>query len=158
METAARPPDATPSVDKRSWAMPLVSGLVVLAVALAALWWFGIRDSDGDLSTTEQLYGTWQDVTPSLFGYYLVFDEEGVVDTYFSSNIDGSPNQWGTYSLNGDILTMTDSEDAPYCRGAVSVWTVSFSSNGDEAYFTFASDECRETLRGRDWTLVRQSS
>jgi hypothetical protein len=113
--------------------------------------------SDGDLSTAEQLNGTWHDVPPSLFGYYFTFDEEGIVDTYFTSNIDGSPDQWGTYTLNGDTLTMIDAPDAPFCRGAVSVWTVAFSPNGDKTHFTFASDSCAGTPRGTDWTLVRQS-
>ena len=73
-----------------------------------------LAGSDGDPSTAEQLVGTWEDVTPSLFGYYLTFDEDGIVNTYFTSNIDGSPSQWGTYTLNGDVLTMIDALDAPY--------------------------------------------
>jgi hypothetical protein len=135
------------------------SMLVVLLVTTLAVLFLvaGCSSDDGDPSTAEQLYGTWHDVTPSLSGYYLTFDEEGIVDTYFTSNVDGSPDQWGTYTLDGDILTMTDALDAPYCKGAVSVWTVAFSPDGDETYFAFASDECSESARGVDWTLARQS-
>jgi hypothetical protein len=132
---------------------PIRLATVLLMLFLVA----GCSSDDGDLSTAEQLYGTWHDVTPSLNGYYLIFDEEGIVDTYFTSDVDGSPFQWGTYTLDGDILTMTDALDAPYCEGAVSVWTVAFSPDGDESYFTFVSDECSSSARGVDWTLARQS-
>jgi hypothetical protein len=115
--------------------IPIRLATVLLMLFLVA----GCSSDDGDLSTAEQLYGTWHDVTPSLNGYYLTFDDEGIVDTYFTSNVDGSPDQWGTYTLDGDILTMIDAPDAPFCKGAVSVWTVAFSPNGDETYFAFAS-------------------
>jgi hypothetical protein len=161
METTT-PPDTTsptPSVGKRNRLLPFV-GLVVMVVAAAGIWWFGIRDTvdSGDLSTAEQLSGTWHDVTPGFPGYYFTFDEEGQWDLYFTSDIDSSPDHWGTHTLDGDRLTMTDALDAnPLCKGEVGVWTVSFSPNGDEAYFTFASDTCTESARGQDWTLVRQS-
>ena len=154
--TPLRTASPVQSAGKRKCGLPIV-GLVVLLIAAAGIGWFGIRNSDEDPSTAEQLYGTWQDVTPSLLGYYLVFDEEGIVDTYFDRPTDPRPNQWGTYVLNGDILTMTDAPDAPFCKGAVSVFTVSFSQDGDEAYFDFTSDSCVGTIRGTDWTLARQS-
>lgn len=97
LETAGRSPFATPSVGKRNWAMPLVSGFVVLALALRGVWWFAVRDS-GD--PAEDLYGEWLTGGGVTMSYGADDSWGGSHPTYGSSAFD-----WGTYTFDGEVLT-----------------------------------------------------
>jgi hypothetical protein len=60
---------------------------------------------------------------------------------------------WGTYTFEGGVLTYFNADDSE-CAGAVAVWEVVFSVDGNEAQETFVSDTCN-SIRGRDRVLVR---
>ena len=102
----------------------------------------------------ELLQGAWQDVTPG-HGVYLTF-EEGDWSLFLSSSLEGRL-AWGTYTLDGDEITMVDCPSCSECGGAIAVWIMEFSESGDEADFTFVKDSCTASARGEDWRLIKHS-
>ena len=65
----------------------------------------------------------------------------------------GVPWDWGTYTFENGVLTYFNA-DGSECSGAVAVWEVVFSEDGDEVQETFVSDTCN-SIRGQDRVLVK---
>ena len=113
METLTTPPDATPSETKHNWAVPLVSALLVLAVVLAGVWWFGLRDTTTDPATVpaSELYGQWLTVG----GTTVTYGEDG----RWSAQWPGygpEPFDWGLYTFDGEVLTFFTDPGSRSCE------------------------------------------
>ncbi len=142
LDTAAPIPPA----HKRNWVWPVV-GLVVILIAAAGIGWFGFRDTGSEES--DEIQATWywaaQDAYETLDGDGEWSVREG----------EGTVFDWGTYTFEDGVLTYFNADDS-YCAGAVAVWEVTFSENGDELQQTFVSDTCN-SVRGQDRVLVRHT-
>ena len=135
------------STGKRNWVLPTV-GLVVVAVAVAGIWWFGVRDASSD--SAETIHGTW-DIADS--NVYMTLDTDG--EWRAREGLYGSTFDWGTYTFEGGVLTLSNAEGS-YCSGATIVSNASFEENGDQLHLDFVSDTCtRPNSRGVDQVLVR---
>ena len=109
------------------------------------------------LVSAEQLYGIWYDHTPG-HGVYVGFDADGQWAVYVHYDPERPvPYHTGTYTLDGDKITMFDDPEGSICAGDIGVWTIGVSESGDEAYFTFGEDSCTESVRSEDWTLRMHS-
>jgi hypothetical protein len=118
--------------------------LAVLVLVAAAC-------SSSDAS--EQIEGTWH----NSLGVWLQFDEGDQFMVAQNSDLEG-PFETGTYTFDGETLTMVHSSSQFYCPDTELTFTVVFSADGDEADFTFVEDSCPDALRSVDQTLIRQSS
>ncbi len=122
---------------------------MVILAAVAGIWWFGIRDSGSD--TADPIQGTWYWAS---YGAYETLEADGTWSVQGSPG--GSAYDWGTYTFEDGVLTFFNADDS-YCPGAVAVWEVTFSEDGDELQETFVSETCTmsSAVRGRDRTFVR---
>jgi lipopolysaccharide export system protein LptC len=148
METSTPPETASPvpSVGKRKWVLPVV-GLVVILVAVAGIGWFGFRDTGSE--EVNDIHATWYEDQSNT---YVTYDPDGE----WSASLEGTAFDWGTYTFEDGVLTLFNADDS-YCAGAVAVWEVAFSDNGDEMNSTFVSDTCNNSVRGQDQVRVRHT-
>ena len=120
--------------------------LVVLLVVA------GCSSDDG---AADQIHGTW---LWEKYSAYSEMAEDGTWGVWSNAGLVGDPYDWGTYTFNGETLVFSNAEGS-YCDGAVAIWTVEFSDNGQEARQTFVEDSCTApgVDRGQDMVLVRQT-
>lgn len=106
----------------------------------------------GDAS--EQIEGTWY--WPEL-GLYIKAADDGTVlvssNTHFSN-----PLESGTYTFDGETLTVTDDLDSRFCAGTAATWTVEFSDDGDRASVTLVEATCSGAVRNIDGVWLRQTT
>jgi hypothetical protein len=102
----------------------------------------------------EQIQGTWS--VPDL-GVWLQFDEGDQFRVAQNSDVE-APFETGTYTFDGETLTMVNSSSSSACPDTEVTFTVVFSADGDEADLTFVEDSCPDAHRSIDQTLIRQSS
>ena len=129
-----------------------LAALVALLVAVVGIWWFAIRDSGIDEG---QIHGTW---LWEEYGAYEQIAEDGTWGAWFDSGLSGDPFDWGTYTFDGETLTYYNA-DGSYCSGAVAVWTVEFSEDGQQLTRTFVEDSCTspDLVRNQDAVVIRQT-
>jgi hypothetical protein len=103
--------------------------VVILGLCLSAC-------SD-NVDEAEAILGTW--VPPSPPGAFEKFEADGTFSVYYREE---PPVDWGTYTLEDGILTMSSADDS-YCGpdGSV-VWEVTFSEDGNELHETNVSTIC----------------
>jgi hypothetical protein len=120
----------------------LLSMVVIFGLCLAAC-------GDGT-DETEAIHGTW-------------LWSVGVIEVSETFNADGTwyaadeyDEDWGTYTLEDGILTMTNADDS-YCGpDSSAVYEVTFSEDGNELQEKIISESCgQQSIRGRDRVLVR---
>ena len=121
-----------------------VSVSAVLCFCLAAC------GSSGD---TDQIHGVWE--IPA-FPVYESFDDDGEFVVALSPDL-AEPFEWGTYTFDGELLTLNNADDSDFCPGTSVTWMVEFSDDGDAADRTFVEDSCAMTDRGRDLVMIRES-
>jgi hypothetical protein len=87
------------------------------------------------------LVGTWQIGD----GSYEVYRADGTfaVGTTAES-AESSPLVWGTYTFDGEIFTVTNAPDDPYCQGSTGTYEVELEEGGDVANFTLVEDACTD--------------
>ncbi len=122
---------------KRSAWRPLALGVALLAVALAGVWWFGIRDTATDPAA--ELHGVWE--TP--FPYYIVFDEGGKWEGRPYDPQSPATN-WGTYTFDDDTLTMFTAAPgrADVCQeGQTGIYDAAVTDTGN-LKLTVINDPC----------------
>lgn len=120
--------------------------LVVLGLFLTAC--------GGTSDEAEAILGTWV-VPVGVVNAYETFRADGTWDVYEG---DEPPHDWGTYTLEDGILTMTNADDS-YCgSGGSAVFEVAFSEDGNELREEVVSESCsKQSLRGRDRVLTRHT-
>lgn len=104
--------------------------------------------------TSEEIQGIWFDSTN---GVYLELDANDEFKVAVNSDVEG-PFEMGSYTFDGETLTMNTTTFSPNCPDTSVTWTVVFSADGDEANMTFVDDSCPGAERSKDLVLVRQSS
>ena len=121
----------------------LLLGLGVLALGAPAC----SDDDDGGALTTapssevaedpaERLYGTW-DV--NAVGSYHTWVPDGT--WYVATSIGGAPYDFGTYTVEGSILTLVGDPDAPECPETTGSYEVTFV-DADTISWELIEDEC----------------
>lgn len=97
-------------------------------------------------SLHDQLVGTWEGHS----GYYKTFNEDG---TY---GVGGSPAvasgehdadivsqlEWGTWTVEDGILTITPDADSFSCRRYVGMYEIEVTDDGQQMLSTLVEDDC----------------
>ncbi len=123
----------------------MMTALLLGGMLLSALAGCSAEDDD-------RIIGVWH--WPEQ-GVYENLDEDGQFGVFTNSDIVGDPYDWGTYTFDGETLTIHNAEGS-VCSGATAVWTVWFSDDGTESHQTFVEDSCA-SVRGQDRVLIRQT-
>jgi len=116
----------------------------VALLVLAALTVGGCGSGEAD-SPSELLVGTW---VTDLYGVIEVFNEDGTygvghtVDLASGDNVSQAELGFGTWSIDGSVLTRSMDPEAPYCPGMVGTYETEFSDDGDRVALTVVSDDC----------------
>jgi len=107
---------------------------VVLAVVILGLCVTACGDN---VDEAEAIHGTWSPPSPP--GVFERFEADGTFSVYYRED---PPVDWGTYTLEDGILTMSSGDDS-YCGpdGSV-VWEVTFSEDGNELHEKNVSTFC----------------
>ena len=129
--------------------MRVVSLVMLLAIV------FVVAGCSSDDDAADQIHGTWRVGEQSI---YTELAEDGTWGVWTNADLAGDAYDWGTYTFDGETLVFSNAEGS-YCDGAVAIWTVEFSDNGQEARQTFVEDSCTApgVTRGQDMVLVRQT-
>jgi hypothetical protein len=105
----------------------------------------------GSSDASDQIHGMW--IADSNVYVSLDADDEWSA----REGVEGSEFDWGTYTFEDGVLTMSNAEDS-YCSGATNVSNGSFEENGDELHLDFVSDTCtKPTGRAVDQVWVRHT-
>jgi hypothetical protein len=111
--------------------------MLFLMVMLALLGGCGSDGTDDALA--ESMTGTWE----SKYGY-VEFRDDG---TYAAGNEVASADlEWGTWSTEGDVLTMVPAEDSRYCAGRTGIYIIEFFEDGNRLEATVEDDACLTRL------------
>ncbi len=116
----------------------------VALLLLAALTVGGCGSGEAD-SPSELLVGTW---VTDLWSAIEVFNEDGTygvghtVDLASGDDVSQAELGFGTWSIDGNILTRSGDPEAPYCAGIVGTYEIEFLDDGDRVAVTVVSDDC----------------
>ena len=125
-----------------------------LVTVLAVLFLVAGCTSDDDAA--DDIHGIW--LAPAEYSAYEQIAEDGTWGVWSSASLVGDPWDWGTYIFDGETLVFTNAAGSE-CAGAVLIFTVEFSDDGQEARETFVEDTCtiEDNGRAQDRVLVRQT-
>ena len=114
--------------------------LCVLVLAVALLAGCGSDESEPDLADT--LTGaTW--ITEG--DKYIVFRDAGdygVGTVEVSSDVSLADREWGTWSVDGNVLTKVPDAGSPVCAEVTSSYTIEVVDDGERLETTVQDDEC----------------
>jgi hypothetical protein len=116
----------------------------VALLLLAALTIGGCGSGEAD-SPSELLVGTWE---TDLYGMVEVFNEDGTysvghtVDLASGDDVSQAEMGFGTWSIDGNVLTRSADPESPYCTGLVGTYEIEFLDDGDRVAVTVVSDDC----------------
>lgn len=114
----------------------------VAIMTLVAVAGCGSGETD---SPSELLVGTWE---TDLGGTIEVFNEDGTysvghtVDLASGDDVSQAELNFGTWSIDGNVLTRSSDPEAPYCQGMVGTYEIEFLDDGDRVAVTAVSDDC----------------
>ena len=103
---------------------------------------------------SEEIEGTWYWTQTEV---YVGYGDDGRISVSYSENL-ASPIESGTYTFDGETLTVNNGPDSRYCASASVTWTVEFSDDGEEADMTFVEDSCQDAVRSQNMVVTRVSS
>ena len=103
---------------------------------------------------SEEIEGTWYWAQTEV---YVEYSDDGQISVSYSEDL-ASPIESGTYTFDGETLTVNNGADSRYCASASATWTVEFSDDGDEANMTFVEDSCPDAVRSQNMIVTRVSS
>jgi hypothetical protein len=126
----------------------------ILLLAVLALLAAACSSSDA----SEQIEGTWYWSAPAAgIQVYIEYADDGTFSVSPSTDL-SNPIESGTYTFDGETLTVTNDPDSMFCADTTVIWTVEFSDDGDEASVTFVEDTCSGAVRGTDGVWLRQTT
>ena len=125
---------------------PFILLLAVLALLAAAC------SSDA----SEQIEGTWYWSATGI-QVYIEYADDGTFSVSPSPDL-SNPVESGTYTFDGETLTVIDDPDSRFCPDTTATWTVEFSDDGDEASVTTVENTCSGSPRGTDGVWLRQTT
>jgi hypothetical protein len=111
---------------RKETAMRLLARLVVAIVLIGGC---GTDESEPELS--EAIIGTWV----SERGLSVTFNDDGTYNV-------GTDTEFGTWSVDGDVLTKVTDEDSRYCPGVVGTYETEVLDDGERLESTVVDDEC----------------
>ena len=117
-------------------------GVALLLLAVLTVGGCGSGEAD---SPSELLVGTW---VTDLYGHIEVFNEDGTygvggtVDLASGDDVSQAELGFGTWSIDGSVLTRNMVPESPYCRGMVGTYEIEFSDDRDRVAVTVVSDDC----------------
>ena len=116
----------------------------VALLLLAALTVGGCGSEEAD-SPSELLVGTWE---TDLLGVIEVFNEDGTygvghnVDLASGDDVSQAELGFGTWSIDGSVLTRSMDPESPNCPGMMGTYEIEISDDGDRVAVTVVSDDC----------------
>ncbi len=116
----------------------------VALLLLAALTVAGCGSGGAD-PPSELLVGTWE---TELWGVIEVFNEDGTygvghtVDLASGDDVSQAELAFGTWSIDGNVLTRSADPGSPYCAGMEGTYEIEFLDDGDRVAVTVVSDDC----------------
>lgn len=107
--------------------------IVAFLAVLALVTGCGASPSDSLADTTWSSFG----------GRALAFHSDGTYSVGLSipEDVADADTEWGTWSLDGDSLTMTPDATSPFCAGIPGTYTIEIDDDGDLAA-TVVDDDC----------------
>lgn len=111
---------------------------VVLVAAVVLLGGCGTDEPEPGLS--ESITGTWV----SEKDLYVTFNDDGTYDV--GTEVGAADREFGTWSVEGDVLTKVTDEDSRYCAGIVGVYETEVLDDGERLESTVVDDECAERV------------
>ncbi len=115
----------------------------ITALTVAAL--LVVACGSGDSSSTDELVGNWVTERGRV---YVVFTDAGTYGKGHSLELaaPGSDSwaslEWGTWSISGDILTLSPDPESQYCGELVARYEIGFLDGGDRLEVTILEDDC----------------
>ena len=107
---------------------------------------------------SEQIEGTWYWSAPEAgIQVYIEYADDGTFSVSPSPDL-SNPVESGTYTFDGETLTVIDDPDSRFCADTTATWTVEFSDDGDEASVTIVENTCSGSVRGTDGVWLRQTT
>ena len=122
----------------------------ILPLLLAAVL-AGCATSTSPESSIVKLVGDWsQDDGRHL----LRLNSDGTFAVDDGGALESNPDDVGTFSFDGEILTFTSSEESRFCKaGDLWIWELEFVGD-DQIRGVVTVDDC-SSFEGRDWTWTR---
>ena len=122
----------------RGGALPLLVALVVCLTGCGAA-----------VDEAAAIHGTWT----ARYGVWDVYESFRPDGTWEVRENDEEPHDWGTYTLEDGVLTMTSDDDG-WCEGGVGVYEVTFTDGGTRlTRSSVVPDECSEKGTAR-WQIA----
>jgi hypothetical protein len=122
--------------------------LFLLAILCAGIL---ILSSCQQEHSEEQLIGIWSNTYT-----YFMYGEDGSFSTAYSvEGLESAPTDWGTYTFDGELVTMYPDEMG-YCRGQTISFEVSFSAEGEVLYtaIEYSCPGAVDNMIAVPWTRV----
>lgn len=133
-----KPPETTSSTSDertRRQVQTLVLRVVVVAVGLAGILWFGVRDASSD--PIDSLLGDWRTVNN---GTTIAYTEDGKWSAQHGWWGE-EPFDWGSFTFDGETLTFfTDAGSRACEEGQIGVYRASIGE--DEVTLELIDDPC----------------
>jgi hypothetical protein len=97
-------------------------GILVVAVGLAGIWWFGVRDASS--GPVDSLFGDWRTVG----GTNVAYTEDGWSAQHRLYGEE--PFDWGSFTFDGETLTFfTDAGSSSCEEGQTGVYRATISDD-----------------------------
>ena len=127
---------------------------VVVLALLGALGACGSDESEPSLSET-LTETTWV----SGGGKFIEFRDDGAygVSTEEFEGVSESDREWGTWSVDGNVLSMTPDLESPFCAEVTGTYTMAVLDSGDRLDATVQDDPCEPRQEDFSLGLTRQA-
>lgn len=120
--------------------------LLLLITILVLLGGCGTGASEPESDPAESIIGTWT----SQGGKYVTFRDDGTYDV--GTEPANASTEFGTWSMEGDVLTKVTDPEASSCAGITATYEVELLDDGTQLESTVVDDECG--VRVADFVLL----
>lgn len=110
--------------------------LLVLLITALVIVAGGCGSEEAEPGLSESISGTWV----SLKGLLVTFNDDGTYDV--GTEVGAADREFGTWSVDGNILTKVTDEDSRYCAGIVGKYETEVVDDGERLESTVVDDEC----------------
>ena len=100
----------------------------------------------GDSTLEDSIVGTWK--TPA--HVWVEYRDDGSYDVGHSRS--QADLEWGSWSVDGDVLTQLTDADSNACAGVPGVYLIEMSDDGDRFVATVQDDTCNARIE--DFTTL----
>ena len=110
--------------------------LLLLLAILVLLGGCETGESESESDLAESIVGTWT----SEKGKYVTFRDDGTYDV--GDEPANASTEFGTWSMEGDVLTKVTDPEASNCAGITATYEVELLDDGTHIEPTVVDDEC----------------